>query len=30
MQNVGLGGLQAVQSRNLGFTIAYVFFYVIM
>lgn len=25
MQNVGLGGLQAVQSRNLDFTISYVF-----
>lgn len=25
MQNVGLGGLQAVQSGNLEFTISYVF-----
>lgn len=24
MQNVGLGGLQAVQSRNIDFTISYV------
>lgn len=27
MQNVGLGGLQAVQSRNLDFTISCVFFF---